>query len=507
MVVRRDDFRIARFAERAEATTIFAVDASGSAAVARLAEAKGAVELLLAEAYVARTQVALVAFRGTVAEVVLPPTRSLARAKRALAGLAGGGGTPLAAGLDVAAAVARVERGRGRSPFVVVLTDGRANIAARRDRLAEPGGRRRARRRAGARCRPRRRRVHRHVGAAAARGSGARRGDGRALRPAAGGRCRGDGGRRPRAGSPRGADEGGAVTPPPSWRADGSDWPNREHSRFVAAGGVRWHVQVAGPAAAGPAAGAAPVILLLHGTGAATHSWRDILPALADRFTVVAPDLPGHGFSSALTSPTLPAMAAAVAALTAELGLRPALIVGHSAGAAIALRLSLTTPTPVVAINGALLPFPGMAAAVFPALAKLLFVNPVVPALFALQARMPGTVDRLLASTGSTLDARGAALYARLFRRPDHVAGALAMMANWDLAALAADLPKLTAPLNLIYGERDKTVPPQVSRDVAARVAGANVELMGPLGHLAHEEAPDAALRIITAAAATWGIG
>ncbi|MGI4878872.1 MAG: magnesium chelatase subunit D [Janthinobacterium lividum] len=129
VIVRRDDFRVGRFIERAESTTIFAVDASGSAAIARLAEAKGAVELLLAEAYVKRTQVALVAFRGTVAEVVLPPTRSLARAKRCLADLAGGGGTPLAAGLDTAIDLARAAKGRGRTPFVVVLTDGRANIA------------------------------------------------------------------------------------------------------------------------------------------------------------------------------------------------------------------------------------------------------------------------------------------------------------------------------------------------------------------------------------------
>jgi len=129
VVVRRDDFRIRRFVERAESTTIFAVDASGSAAIARLAEAKGAVELLLAEAYVKRTQVALVAFRGTVAELVLPPTRSLARAKRCLVDMVGGGGTPLAAGLDVAFDVARAAKGRGRTPFVVVLTDGRANIA------------------------------------------------------------------------------------------------------------------------------------------------------------------------------------------------------------------------------------------------------------------------------------------------------------------------------------------------------------------------------------------
>ena len=97
VVIRRDDLRVRRYQTRAEVLTIFAVDASGSAAVARLAEAKGAVELLLAEAYVKRAYVALVAFRGTTAELLLPPTRSLVRAKRGLAGLPGGGGTPLAA--------------------------------------------------------------------------------------------------------------------------------------------------------------------------------------------------------------------------------------------------------------------------------------------------------------------------------------------------------------------------------------------------------------------------
>lgn len=128
--IRRDDLRIRRFEARAEALTIFAVDASGSSALARLAEAKGAVELLLAEAYVKRAEVALIAFRGTRAEVLLPPTRSLTRARRSLADLPGGGGTPLAAGLDAARTLAEGARARGRTPFVVVLTDGRANIAA-----------------------------------------------------------------------------------------------------------------------------------------------------------------------------------------------------------------------------------------------------------------------------------------------------------------------------------------------------------------------------------------
>jgi magnesium chelatase subunit D len=129
ILIRKDDFRISRFKQRSETTTIFVVDASGSAALHRLAEAKGAVELLLADCYVRRDQVALIAFRGSIAELLLPPTRSLARAKRSLAGLPGGGGTPLAAGLDAAYALADLIRRKGQTPTVILLTDGRANIA------------------------------------------------------------------------------------------------------------------------------------------------------------------------------------------------------------------------------------------------------------------------------------------------------------------------------------------------------------------------------------------
>lgn len=127
--IRRDDLRIRKLRRRVETTTVFCVDASGSAALERLAEAKGAVEALLAEAYVRRDRVALVAFRGRGADLVLPPTRSLTRAKRGLAGLPGGGGTPLASGLDAALAVALGVRRGGGQPVVVVLTDGRANVA------------------------------------------------------------------------------------------------------------------------------------------------------------------------------------------------------------------------------------------------------------------------------------------------------------------------------------------------------------------------------------------
>lgn len=130
ILMRKEDLRIRRFEERAARVTIFAVDASGSAAAARLAEAKGAVELMLAQAYVTRSEVALVAFRGTTAELLLPPTRSLTRARRSLAELPGGGGTPLAMGLNTAREVAESVIARGRSAALVILTDGRANIAA-----------------------------------------------------------------------------------------------------------------------------------------------------------------------------------------------------------------------------------------------------------------------------------------------------------------------------------------------------------------------------------------
>jgi magnesium chelatase subunit D len=133
--VRRDDFRIARRKQPSPTTTVFVVDASGSSALHRLAEAKGAVELLLAQCYVRRDRVALVAFRGQGAQLLLPPTRSLTRAKRSLAQLPGGGGTPLAAGIETAHTLVDGLQRRGETTVVVVMTDGRANI----DRNGQPG--------------------------------------------------------------------------------------------------------------------------------------------------------------------------------------------------------------------------------------------------------------------------------------------------------------------------------------------------------------------------------
>lgn len=127
--VRREDFHIVRYRQHRPTTTVFVVDASGSAALHRLAETKGAVELLLAECYVRRDRVAVLAFRGPGTELLLPPTRSLARAKRSLSALPGGGGTPLASGIEAASELAAQLARQGDTPIVVLLTDGRANIA------------------------------------------------------------------------------------------------------------------------------------------------------------------------------------------------------------------------------------------------------------------------------------------------------------------------------------------------------------------------------------------
>lgn len=129
LLIRPSDIRLKRYEEKSDRLLIFVVDASGSAAMSRLGEAKGAVELLLAEAYARRDHVALITFRGIAADVLLPPTRSLVQTKRRLASLPGGGGTPLAAGLKAAGELAMQARSRGLSPTLAMLTDGRANIA------------------------------------------------------------------------------------------------------------------------------------------------------------------------------------------------------------------------------------------------------------------------------------------------------------------------------------------------------------------------------------------
>jgi magnesium chelatase accessory protein len=248
--------------------------------------------------------------------------------------------------------------------------------------------------------------------------------------------------------------------------------------------------------------GRGPVALLLHGTGASTHSWRELAPLLARDGTVVAPDLPGHAFTSApgAAGLSLPGMAASVAALLRALDADPAIAVGHSAGAAVLARMcldGLIAPRTLVSLNGALLPLRGLAGHFFSPIAKLLAASPLVPRLFAWRAADRAAVERLIRGTGSTLDPEGIELYARLLRNRGHVAGVLTMMANWDLRSLERDLPGLRPRLVLVVGSNDRTVPPRHAERVRALVPGAAVETLPGLGHLAHEERPARVARLV----------
>ncbi len=270
------------------------------------------------------------------------------------------------------------------------------------------------------------------------------------------------------------------------WDRDGQRWPLRETSQLVDVGPQRWHVQRLGHG---------PLLLLLHGTAASTHSWRALAPLLAPHFELLIPDLPGHAFSGPPPAGrrSLPGMAASLADLLLQLKLRPAAVLGHSAGAALMLRLALDaawTGPRLLGLNAALQPFAGLAGMVYGPAAWMLARNPLVPHLAAWRANDPRAVRRLIEATGSRLDASDIDWYSRLLSNPGHIAGVLAMMSNWNLHALQRDLPGLRSRLHLLAGEADRTVPADQADRTAARVAGAQVLRLPSLGHLAHEEAP-----------------
>jgi magnesium chelatase accessory protein len=289
------------------------------------------------------------------------------------------------------------------------------------------------------------------------------------------------------------------------WDVDGRHVPHREWSRFVEAGGLRWHVQVAGPQDA-------PPLLMIHGTGATTHSFAGLAPLLAQRFRLTIPDLPGHGFTGKLNAPDPDNVAKAMAALLGEMQVAPAMILGHSVGAAIAFATTarrLVAPRALVSLGGALLPFAGVGK-VYPGLARALFANPFVPAFFSFTTRFQSMPDLLRRWTGSNSTRDQVAYYERLFRNPGHTGGALALMAHWDLGAIERSISGIHCPVLLLHGERDKTVPPATSRTVAQRLAqhGTPVEHHGlpGLGHLAHEEAPQRLAELVIDFARTCGI-
>jgi magnesium chelatase accessory protein len=280
---------------------------------------------------------------------------------------------------------------------------------------------------------------------------------------------------------------------PPDWDRLAPRWPNSASSRFVEAAGLRWHVQVAG---------SGPAVLLLHGTGAASFSWGDVLPLLAPRFTVVVPDLPGHGFTGAPDRRllTLPGMARACGALLTSLGLSPVLAAGHSAGAAILIRMALdghcAPSTRLVGVNPALLPPPALYRELFAPFMHRLATTRLVSAPAAALARRDGVVASLLRASRTSVTPGNRWLYEQMLAAEPRVHDVLTMMAGWSLTGLVADMPRLTLPLHLVAGTRDPWIALDDLRALARRTPGCTLDTM-PGGHLLQEEHPVAIAQLL----------
>jgi magnesium chelatase accessory protein len=187
----------------------------------------------------------------------------------------------------------------------------------------------------------------------------------------------------------------------------------------------------------------------------------------------------------------------------------PALVVGHSAGTAVLVRMTLDeliAPESIIGINSALLPLAGIPRWIFAPLAKLLAKAPFIPRLVARRAGHAGAIEKLIADTGSRLDRTGIALYQQLVQNPEHVAGALSMMANWDLVSLARDIVELRTPLQLLTASGDRTISAADAERVCALTSCARIGSLGQLGHLAHEERPRIVSREIIRLAIQAGV-
>ncbi len=276
-----------------------------------------------------------------------------------------------------------------------------------------------------------------------------------------------------------------------NWATEHATWPLSQHARLVLNKPHRWHVQDVGDG---------PLLLLIHGAGGSTHCWQHLIPALSANHRVVAFDLPGQGFTKlgAQQRCGLDPMAEDILALCTAQDWQPAALIGHSAGAAIALRMAEQMAVPqVIGINAALDTFQGIAGVLFPALAKTIAATPLAASFFSATAGQGRTVERILEGTGSTLAPADIALYRRLVNSRSHVQATLQMMAQWKLEPLIARLPQLATKTLLIAGARDKAVPPDTSRRASKRMPNAQFTLLSDLGHLAQEEDPETLAALI----------
>ncbi len=262
---------------------------------------------------------------------------------------------------------------------------------------------------------------------------------------------------------------------------------------FVAVDGIRFRVVTAGRG---------PTLLALHGTGSSSHSYRPLMRELGDRFRIVAPDLPGHAETRVLRERplTLDAMANAVAALCRIQGYEPQVVVGHSAGAAVAMRLVLdgaVRPDLLVGLASAATPLRGLSRVVFPRVARVA-ARSKASGLFSLWVGRRQKVRQLLESIGSDLDPAQLRAYERLAAQPRHIEGVLSMLSSWNVAPLTARLPDIRTRVLLIAGQHDFAVPLVEQERLLRALPDACLEVVRNAGHLLHEQRPEAISDLIS---------
>ena len=278
------------------------------------------------------------------------------------------------------------------------------------------------------------------------------------------------------------------------------DWPLKQASQFLEIDNVQWHFQLLGTG---------PTVLLLHGTGASTHSLADLAVALSDNFTCLLVDLPGHAFTSPLEEREhlLPAMAVAVNKLCHRLDIAPSYIIGHSAGGAVAIRMCLDTdasPKALLSINGALLPFGSFIEPIMLKTARFLSRSDTVTNFLARRGTGTADVRRALRDTGADISEPMIERYSFLISHKTHIEGALRMMGGWELGELAKDLPRLATPIHLVGCDKDHIVPAVRAHRVKRMIPGATAETLAGAGHLVHEAAPQRIFDVFTGLAAKY---
>jgi len=273
-----------------------------------------------------------------------------------------------------------------------------------------------------------------------------------------------------------------------------SNWPYSEYSEYVQTSLHAWHIQRLGKSGG-------KKILFIHGTGSSCHTWSNTVEYLLDEFEVLLLDLPGHGFSKipAPNQSSLQSVFNGSMELIKKIPFVPDLIVGHSAGAAIAVLLSekIQAKNGVICINAAFGEFPGLAGVMFPIFAKIIAVVPFSSDVLAGLSKNKERTEKLIANTGSKITKDRLNHYKVLFSKPNHVKGTLKLMAEWDLSEFLKNLKNCNSNINFLVGNLDKTVPISISKKWSQILLRTKYQEISGAGHLVHEEKPYEVSQII----------